>query len=102
MYPAPQDKQAVLEEDPLEEMMDVASATECTGLMPTPPANEAEAELSPFPGRRNRPKNTTGNGRFSPENSPGRVHLVYGFDDKPRKEDFCNDSSFVHGDSLLQ
>lgn len=33
--------------------MDVASATECTGLMPTPPANQAEAEsytdLYPIP-----------------------------------------------------
>lgn len=44
MYPAPKDKQAAFQEDPLEEMMDVASATECTGLMPTPPANDAEAE----------------------------------------------------------
>lgn len=28
----------------LDDIMDVASATDCTGLMPTPPANEAEAE----------------------------------------------------------
>lgn len=53
MYPAPKDKQAAFAEDPLEDMMDVASATECTGLMPTPPANEAEAEsyteLYPIP-----------------------------------------------------
>ena len=44
MFPAPKDKQAAFQEDPLEEMMDVASATECTGLMPTPPADDAQAE----------------------------------------------------------
>ncbi len=53
MFPSPQDKQGAFQEDPLEEMMDVASATECTGLIPAPPANEAEAEsyteLYPIP-----------------------------------------------------
>ena len=33
-----------LEEELYEEMMDVASSTECTGLMPTPPVTKRETE----------------------------------------------------------
>ena len=32
------------DEELFNNLFDVASATECTGLMPTPPLNEAEAE----------------------------------------------------------
>ncbi len=40
--PRPYD--AVDEEELYEEMMDVASSTECTGLMPTPPVTKRETE----------------------------------------------------------
>lgn len=53
MLSAPKDKSAFCPQNPLEEMMDVASATECTGLIPTPPADEAQAQsyaqLYPIP-----------------------------------------------------
>ena len=47
----PQSLQSV--EDVYFDLDDIASATECTGLIPTPPVSEAEAEayteLSPIP-----------------------------------------------------
>ena len=43
--PRPYD--AVDEEELYEEMMDVASSTECTRLMPTPPVTKRETESYP-------------------------------------------------------